>query len=269
MGERLLGLGFGLVGAYWRTLSLYHRRRSLTEVRRNTRKAYIATGIEYAPESGRWPLLLGHPPDLLLTAKFPDNDILRIHLTFERGYQDIDGMAHLSLYEAFAQRLLTIGDLSLDGDATVLDCACGSGYGSAFLRQVLKCRVQGVDVDHSTIAYAQKRYSQSHPHLTFSQGDATDLGPIESDSVRAIVSIETIEHVSGDVAAIVEFHRVLAPGGILFITTPDSTERPGTMISDFHTREDTYAEFHALLFNHFSEVEIASANQYLIAVCRK
>ncbi|MBK8540581.1 MAG: class I SAM-dependent methyltransferase [Ardenticatenia bacterium] len=205
----------------------------------------------------------------MLSAKFPDHDILRIHLTFERGYQDIDGMAHLSLYERFAHRLLTFADLPLDGDATVLDCACGSGYGSAFLRQTLKCRVQGVDVDHSTIAYAQKRYSQYHPHLIFSQGDAADLGLFRSDSVQAIVSIETIEHVLDDVAAIVEFRRVLAQGGALFITTPDSTERPGTLISDFHTREYTYSEFCSLLRDYFSEVEIVSEDQYLIAVCRK
>jgi SAM-dependent methyltransferase len=49
--------------------------------------------------------------------------------------------------------------------------------------------------------------------------DVTDLS-YESDSIARIVSLDTLEHVEDYRAALSEFHRVLTPGGILFLHVP-------------------------------------------------
>lgn len=159
-----------------------------------------------------------------------------------------------------------------DGADRILDCACGTGYGSNYVQQKLRCSVTGVDLSSDVIQYARKRYASSNPSLSYAQADATKLPFLESGSVLAIVSIETIEHVPDAEAALAEFRRVLKPGGILFVSTPDATGRPGTLRSEFHVREYSRAEYETLLKSRFQSVEITKYNDgyddFLVATCR-
>src|SRR5690349_2370125 len=76
----------------------------------------------------------------------------------------------------------------------VLDIACGSGYGTRLLADVVDS-VLGIDFDPETVSYAQKNYSpllQETPKLEFRVGDI--LEPI-GEKFDSIVCFETLEHV--------------------------------------------------------------------------
>lgn len=136
------------------------------------------------------------------------------------------------------------------GGARVLDAACGEGYGSALLAGVSES-VVGVDLDEDTIAHARGRYGQA-ANLEFRVADCTSL-PFEDASFDRVVSFETLEHLEAHDALLGEFARVLAPGGVLIISTPDrarySDERG--FENEFHLRELYREEFEALLGAHF------------------
>lgn len=234
--------------------------------RRNAGRAQAEHGLRYRPAAGAWPAFIHYPPDLHLSVTFPDGEQLPLHLTEERGYEDIDGCQHLPIYTRFVQTVYPL--LAGAPELAVLDCACGSGYGSNYLHRVLNRPVIGLDVDEGVVRYARKRYG-GQPGLTYLAGDAAELPALAPASILAVISVETIEHIPEPDRALAAFARVLAPGGALFITSPDATRRPGTFVSAFHVREYSQAEFQALLARHFAEVRVEAAGEYLIGVGRR
>ncbi|MFC3193140.1 class I SAM-dependent methyltransferase [Marinicella sediminis] len=132
----------------------------------------------------------------------------------------------------------------------VLDAACGEGYGSHLLAQQANS-VTGVDIDPQAIAHAQKTYQQDH--LTFITSDVLTL-PLESDTYDVIVSFETLEHLSEHQQLLAEFKRVLKPGGVLLISTPDKREYSDKtgFDNEYHVRELYREEFEQLINSNFS-----------------
>ncbi len=129
---------------------------------------------------------------------------------------------------------------------TVLDIACGDGYGSAMLARHA-AQVTGVD----TVERARGKYVADN--LRFLQGSATDI-PLDDDSVDLVVSFETIEHLTEQDRMLYEIRRVLRPEGFLLISSPDKYEYsdvPGYH-NEFHLKELYCQEFEALLQKHFS-----------------
>jgi SAM-dependent methyltransferase len=133
----------------------------------------------------------------------------------------------------------------------VLDAACGEGYGSALLAAA-GARVLGVDVDAATIAHARERYA-AIPGLRFDVADATALDALPDASFELICSFETLEHVHAQERLLDGFARLLAPGGVLLVSTPDKaeyTDRTGEA-NPHHVRELYRDEFEALLAPRF------------------
>jgi len=128
----------------------------------------------------------------------------------------------------------------------VLDAACGEGYGSAMLAAAGAGSVVGVDIDEQTVAHARSRYG-----LDMRVGDVAEL-PFADGEFDLVVSFETIEHVADPEAAIGEFARVLAPAGLLLVSTPNPREY--LVENPFHERELTPEEFTAALEAHFPTV---------------
>lgn len=120
--------------------------------------------------------------------------------------------AHIVRY-ALAASLVRPGD-------TVLDCACGLGYGSAVIAAVSQASdVMGVDVGSGAVAYANANYGG--PNLRFKTGDASALADVPDASVDFIVSMETLAQVQDWKAVVKEFARVLKPDGRLIASVPD------------------------------------------------
>jgi SAM-dependent methyltransferase len=133
----------------------------------------------------------------------------------------------------------------------VLDAACGEGYGSALLARA-GGQVLGVDIGAEAVAHARARYSDV-PGLRFEQGDATALDALPDAGFDLIVSFETLEHVQAQERLLDGFARLLAPDGLLLISTPDKhtyTELTGEQ-NPHHVRELYRDEFEALLAARF------------------
>lgn len=134
----------------------------------------------------------------------------------------------------------------------VLDIACGSGYGSAFLMKSGAKTVTGVDISEESVAYCKDNYSQEG--LSFLVGDVRKI-PLPDNSVDVIVSFETIEHVDEESQKkfLVEVGRVLRPEGMFVVSTPNTLVAPAG--NPFHIKELTPEEFSDILRGSFSRVD--------------
>lgn len=101
---------------------------------------------------------------------------------------------------------------------SILDIACGSGYGTQYLAEhrLDATVVQGVDNSAAAIEYAKKTYS--HQKISYTQADALTYSP--TDRFDNIVSLETIEHVNNPAELIKNFFKLLKPGGRLICSVP-------------------------------------------------
>ncbi len=154
--------------------------------------------------------------------------------------------------EHYARYLFARG---LVAGRTVLDIACGEGYGTALLAQVATEAV-GADIAAATILHARRQFPR--PNLRFLAADARAL-PFPAGQFDAVVSFETIEHVPDPEACLDAFARVLAPGGLLVVSTPDraSFAALGVPANPHHHREMDAAEFTAALRARFRHVALA------------
>jgi SAM-dependent methyltransferase len=136
----------------------------------------------------------------------------------------------------------------------VLDVASGEGYGTALLAQVARSAL-GVELAADAVAHAAAAYITEN--LRFAVGDARVL-PNPDQSFDVVVSFETIEHFAEHDKFLMEIKRVLRPGGLLIVSTPDrdNYSPAETPANPYHVKEMSGAEFNALLQSHFPYVSI-------------
>ncbi|MBX6385488.1 MAG: glycosyltransferase [Microbispora sp.] len=136
----------------------------------------------------------------------------------------------------------------------VLDIASGEGYGAALLAQTARS-VVGIEISAEAVAHARAAYER--PGLKFVQGDARRI-ELPDASVDAVVSFETIEHFYEHDLFLAEVRRVLRPGGIFIVSSPerDIYSPAGQQPNPYHVRELTRSEFGALLAGSFRHVSM-------------
>ncbi len=134
----------------------------------------------------------------------------------------------------------------------VLDLASGEGFGAAVLARSA-ASVVGVDID--SLAVEHSRLNHREPNVSFAVGDARDLSGFEDHSFGGVVAFEMIEHIEDQERVLDEISRVLEPGGVLIMSTPDraayaevNPENP------FHVRELSADEFATLIGSRFQHV---------------
>jgi len=171
-----------------------------------------------------------------------------LRFTGERLTSSVSGgveMEHLHRY-------CLARDLCVGRD--VLDVASGEGYGAALLAGVAR-RVVGVERDAEAVEHARGAYAA--PNLAFEAGDALDL-PLPDGAVDVVVSFETLEHLSDQARFLAEVRRVLRPGGLFLVSTPDRQVHSGLgmPVNPHHVLELSRPEFEALLRGAFGNVEV-------------
>ncbi|PKQ27891.1 MAG: SAM-dependent methyltransferase [Candidatus Anoxymicrobium japonicum] len=146
--------------------------------------------------------------------------------------------------------------LAMARGKSVIDIGCGEGYGAAILTGEA-ASVLGIDIAHEVVSHARDTYHASN--LSFEVMDVNRL-ELADASFDLAVSFQVVEHladVSGYFAGIA---RVLKPGGVAFLTTPNrltiskGSDRP---VNPFHLREYTPDEFARTLEAHFETVEVS------------
>ncbi|UNZ53652.1 glycosyltransferase [Agrobacterium tumefaciens] len=136
----------------------------------------------------------------------------------------------------------------------VLDIASGEGFGSALLAQKARS-VVGVDISDEAVLHAQEKYKAGN--ISFKTGSCEAI-PLPSASVDVVVSFETLEHIDAHELFLQEVKRVLRPGGVLVISTPEKdayTVATG-LVNPFHVKELFKHEFDELLSHHFAHVSM-------------
>jgi SAM-dependent methyltransferase len=150
---------------------------------------------------------------------------------------------HEVVYQRLAQRC---------AGRDVLEAGCGEGYGADLLADVAT-RVIGLDYDEQTVAHVRARY----PRIDMRHGNLAEL-PLPAGEVDVVVNFQVIEHLWDQAQFVTECHRVLRPGGVLLMSTPNRiTFSPGrdTPLNPFHTRELNAAELTELLVDAGFTVE--------------
>lgn len=140
----------------------------------------------------------------------------------------------------------------------VLDIACGEGYGANLIAEKAE-KVIGIDIDETTINNAAKKYKR--PNLVFKKGSATNL-PLEENQFDVIISFETIEHIEQQDQMLTEIKKVLKPGGLLIISTPDKktySDETGFR-NKFHVKELYKEEFISLIQGYFKYQKVLQQN---------
>jgi ubiquinone/menaquinone biosynthesis C-methylase UbiE len=111
--------------------------------------------------------------------------------------------------------------LAARGARRVADIACGTGIlADRIERELHPDEVYGVDLSDGMLAQANRRSSEVH----WLKSQAEQL-PFQDGSLDAVVTT-TAFHFFDQPAALREFHRVLAPGGLAAVAAFNVTIRP-------------------------------------------
>jgi 2-polyprenyl-3-methyl-5-hydroxy-6-metoxy-1,4-benzoquinol methylase len=174
-----------------------------------------------------------------------------LELTGERTLPDLPEenywyRRHLVVYDWIAPRV--------DGE-TVVDMACGEGYGTAVLARNAG-HVTGVDANPEAYEHARAKYSGEKIEIV------RDL--IETyrpaEKVGAVTFLQTIEHVQDPAGVLRHFASLLEPGGKVFVSTPNllTLAPKGAEKSDnpWHVKEYKPHEFRELCQEVFADVTI-------------
>lgn len=141
----------------------------------------------------------------------------------------------------FVLRFIKAGD-------NVLDCACGEGFGSKILVRKA-ARVEGRDYSEEAIAVARSLESK---RLTFGIDDAEKLTSVVNNSMDAIVSLETIEHLKNQNAFLMRCHSILKPGGRFILSMPNG--RFNNHTNPYHINEIEPKKLIAMLHKYGFEL---------------
>jgi SAM-dependent methyltransferase len=139
------------------------------------------------------------------------------------------------------------------GGRRVIDMASGEGYGANLLA-VRAEAVVGVEANPDAFEHARLRYRRAN--LRFERS----MVEVYAEPCDAVVFLQTIEHVQDPGAVLEHFKAMLAPGGVVFVSTPNvltlappGEERSG---NPWHVREYRPGEFRDLCAAHFAHVEL-------------
>jgi SAM-dependent methyltransferase len=182
----------------------------------------------------------------ILQANQPDG-VPPLPLTGERTLPDVPAenywfRRHLAVYEWIAQRV---------HGRRVVDLACGEGYGSAVLAATAQS-VVGVDANPEAFEHARAKY----PQVTFER----TMVELWQGDVDCVVFLQTIEHIQDPDAMLDHIRRLIGPGGVAYVSTPNvltlapkGQNRSG---NPWHIREYRPDEYRALCERHFAHVDL-------------
>lgn len=98
---------------------------------------------------------------------------------------------------------------------TALDVGCGDGRVAQIMGEKLGTRFYGVDISKKGVELAKKKGVKAKV------ADVSDNIPFKDNYFDLVISTEVIEHVTDPDGLLKEVYRVLKPGGLLLLTTPN------------------------------------------------
>jgi 2-polyprenyl-3-methyl-5-hydroxy-6-metoxy-1,4-benzoquinol methylase len=149
----------------------------------------------------------------------------------------------------FARYLLAVG---MARGRRVLDAACGSGFGSAYLATAAES-VLGADLDERMLELARANYAG--PNLRFLRHDLHEPLPA-GETFDLVCSFETLEHVRDPRAALAVLAAALDDDGVAMVSVPNGAKelRDGRR-KEYHQTHFSAGELAAMLDERFEAVE--------------
>jgi SAM-dependent methyltransferase len=105
-------------------------------------------------------------------------------------------------------------------DIKLLDLGCSSAIATEILGPYCRMSV-GVDFDLPSLRRAQVRLEKQQSRVSVLNGSAAVL-PFGSSTFDAVLCAQVYEHVADQTSLASELFRVLKPGGIVYLTGPNS-----------------------------------------------
>ena len=130
----------------------------------------------------------------------------------------------------------------------LLEIGCGEGRGVSLLQDLVKS-YRGIDKINEVVDKLSAQYPQAH----FEQSVIPPLD-FADQKFDSIISFQVIEHIRDDNRYLAEISRVLKPGGIALLTTPNI--KMSLSRNPWHIREYTADELTDLCRPYFSKVEM-------------
>jgi 2-polyprenyl-3-methyl-5-hydroxy-6-metoxy-1,4-benzoquinol methylase len=163
-----------------------------------------------------------------------------------------DNPIHQRLYKAYV-----VAEDHVSGD--VLEVGCGEGRGLELIIPKSKT-FTAVDKIEPVIQKLQTKFPQG-------KFRSMNIPPLDlpGNAFDTVVSFQVIEHIKNDDLFLAEIHRVLKPGGIALLTTPN--RKMSLSRNPWHIREYLPGELQDLARKHFSQVTMKgiTGNQKVMA----
>ena len=131
--------------------------------------------------------------------------------------------------------------------ARVAEVGCGAGYGADHLARRVR-EIHAYDRNSNALAWARSHYGAKN--LSF-RLEGHDPDP-EAGAYDAVCSFQVLEHLRRPGPFLVRLASLLAPGGTLYLTTPNRLTSAGENI--YHLHEYEPEELAAQLRRHFAAV---------------
>ncbi len=153
-----------------------------------------------------------------------------------------DNPIHQRLFKAYVA-----AQPFIKGD--VLEVGCGEGRG---IDLVLHKSSSFTAVDKIESALAKLRLK--YPSGKFLAMNIPPLAELKDNAYDVLITFQVIEHIKDDGLFLKELHRVLKPGGIALVTTPN--RKMSLTRNPWHIREYLADELKTLAQKYFSKVEM-------------
>lgn len=150
---------------------------------------------------------------------------------------------HIIRYQFAAATLKQSGSIN-----TLLDAACGVGYGSKFLsQQFYTAKITAIDRSIEALKIANNKFVATN--INFIEDDCHTLAAAaKAAPFNAIVSFETLEHLPKPIDFLKSCFNNLAHDGTLIVSTPNQLVSSPTQLNwEYHEKEYTATELYDIL----------------------